>query len=186
MRRLAIQTWRRNLDFWAGASLPLGLALCLFLTALFFAKPMNRMGLITLTGFLSGEVRSADRMYRRHLDGGEFLVLAGGQFGCGRLPVPDVLGNQLHLRVLILLATIVLVYTASGGLFAVAYTDAIQVLIALVGSLCLFGYIGSHYGLELATETGPFALEQLTNPGAGALVNWATLLALGARRYRGH
>lgn len=37
--------------FWAGASLPLGLALCLFLTALFFAKPMNRMGLITLPDF---------------------------------------------------------------------------------------------------------------------------------------
>lgn len=37
--------------FWAGASLPIGLALCLFLTALFFAKPMNRMGLITLPDF---------------------------------------------------------------------------------------------------------------------------------------
>ncbi|NEO27286.1 MAG: sodium:solute symporter, partial [Kamptonema sp. SIO4C4] len=37
--------------FWAGASLPLGLALCLFLTGLFFAKPMNRMGLMTLPDF---------------------------------------------------------------------------------------------------------------------------------------
>lgn len=31
--------------FWAGASPPLGLALCLLLTGIFFAKPMNRMGL---------------------------------------------------------------------------------------------------------------------------------------------
>jgi len=37
--------------FWAGASLPLGLALCLFLTGLFFAKPMNRMDLVTLPDF---------------------------------------------------------------------------------------------------------------------------------------
>ncbi|MGB0562634.1 MAG: sodium:solute symporter family transporter, partial [Spirulinaceae cyanobacterium] len=37
--------------FWAGASLPIGLALCLFLTGLFYAKPMNRLGLITLPDF---------------------------------------------------------------------------------------------------------------------------------------
>lgn len=37
--------------FWAGASLPIGLALCLFLTGLFYAKPMNRMGLVTLPDF---------------------------------------------------------------------------------------------------------------------------------------
>jgi Na+/proline symporter len=37
--------------FWAGASLPIGLATCLFLTGLFYAKPMNRMGLITLPDF---------------------------------------------------------------------------------------------------------------------------------------
>ena len=37
--------------FWAGASLPIGLALCLFLAGLFFAKPMNRMGLITIPDF---------------------------------------------------------------------------------------------------------------------------------------
>ncbi|MGB0964337.1 MAG: sodium:solute symporter family transporter, partial [Mycobacterium sp.] len=37
--------------FWAGASLPLGLALCLLLTGLFFAKPMNRMGLTTLPDY---------------------------------------------------------------------------------------------------------------------------------------
>ena len=37
--------------FWAGASLPVGLALCLFLTGVFFAKPMNKMDLITLPDF---------------------------------------------------------------------------------------------------------------------------------------
>jgi len=37
--------------FWAGVSLPLGLALCLLLTGLFVAKPMNRMGLLTLPDF---------------------------------------------------------------------------------------------------------------------------------------
>ena len=37
--------------FWSGASLALGLAICLLLTGLFLARPMNRMGLFTLADF---------------------------------------------------------------------------------------------------------------------------------------
>ncbi len=40
-----------SLGFWAGASLPLGLGLCLLITGIFFAAPMNRMGLLTLPDF---------------------------------------------------------------------------------------------------------------------------------------
>ena len=42
-----------DMGFWAGASIPVGLAACLFLTALFFAKPMQRMNLMTLPDFYS-------------------------------------------------------------------------------------------------------------------------------------
>ena len=37
--------------FWAGACLPLGLALCLLITGIFFAKPMNRMGLTSFPDY---------------------------------------------------------------------------------------------------------------------------------------
>ena len=37
--------------FWAGASIPVGLALCLFITGLFFAKPIQKMNLMTLPDF---------------------------------------------------------------------------------------------------------------------------------------
>ena len=37
--------------FWAGASLAIGLAICLLLSGLFLAKPMNRMKLFTLGDF---------------------------------------------------------------------------------------------------------------------------------------
>ena len=36
-----------------------------------------------------------------------------------------------------------------------------------------------NFGLEIPADTGPLALAQLTNPAAGAAINWATLLALG-------
>ncbi len=77
-----------------------------------------------------------------------------------------------------LLAIVVFIYTASGGLFAVAYTDAIQVAIAFFGSLALLFY-DHQLWLNHTTDTGPLALAQLSDPAAGAAINWATLLALG-------
>jgi len=164
--------------FWAGASLPLGLALCLFLTALFFAKPMNQMGLITLPDFYRVKYGRATERVAAVLMVVSFSFLLAGNLVAGGYLFQTFLGTSYTLGV-ILLATIVLVYTASGGLFAVAYTDAIQVLIALVGALCLFVFIALNYGLDIPAGTGPMALEQMTSPGSGALVNWATLLALG-------
>ena len=164
--------------FWAGASLPLGLALCLFLTALFFAKPMNKMGLITLPDFYRVKYGRRTERIAAILMVISFSFLLAGNLVAGGYLFQTFLGTSYTLGV-ILLAAIVLLYTVSGGLFAVAYTDAIQVLIALVGSLALFSYIGANYGLDWTSNTGPFALQQLTNPSGGALVNWATLLALG-------
>ncbi len=78
-----------------------------------------------------------------------------------------------------LIAIIVLIYTASGGLFAVAYTDAIQVGIALLGTVLLFGLIATNYGITIPEGVGPLDLGQLADPAQGAAINWATLLALG-------
>ncbi len=164
--------------FWAGACLPLGLALCLFLTALFFAKPMNRMGLVTLPDFYRVKYGRTTEWVAAVLMVVSFSLLLAGNLVAGGYLFQTFLGTSYPLGVL-LLATVVLIYTASGGLFAVAYTDAIQVSIALVGSLCLLGFIGLNFGLEIPAGTGPMALEQLTRADAGALVNWATLLALG-------
>ena len=37
--------------FWAGGVIPLGLAICLVLTGLFFGRTFNRMNMITLADF---------------------------------------------------------------------------------------------------------------------------------------
>jgi len=37
--------------FWAGAVIPLGLGICLLVTAAFYAKPLNKMAMITLPDF---------------------------------------------------------------------------------------------------------------------------------------
>ena len=37
--------------FWAGAVIPLGLGICLLITAAFYAKPLNKMSMLTLPDF---------------------------------------------------------------------------------------------------------------------------------------
>jgi SSS family solute:Na+ symporter len=164
--------------FWAGASLPLGLALCLFLTGLFFAKPMNRMGLITLPDFYRVKYGRTTEVVASVVMVLSFSFLLAGNLVAGGYLFQSFMGTS-YVAGVMFISMIVFVYTACGGLFAVAYTDAIQVVIAFVGSMLLFGFIALNYGMDLASDVGPFAMEQLTDPEAGSFVNWATLLALG-------
>ena len=164
--------------FWAGASLPIGLALCLFLTGLFYAKPMNRMGLITLPDFYRVKYNKKTEFVAAILMVLSFSFLLAGNLVAGGYLFQTFLGLS-YFGGVTLIATLVFVYTVCGGLFAVAYTDAIQVLIAFLGSVLLIGFIGLNFGLSVPEGMGPLAFEQLTAPASGAAINWATILALG-------
>ncbi|NET35861.1 MAG: sodium:solute symporter [Cyanothece sp. SIO1E1] len=164
--------------FWAGAALPIGLALCLFLTGLFYAKPMNRMGLITLPDFYRVKYNRPTEFVAAILMVLSFAFLLAGNLVAGGYLFQNFLGLS-YFGGVTLIATLVFVYTVSGGLFAVAYTDAIQVAIALLGTLLLIGFIAFNFGLAIPEGMGPFAFEQLTVPASGAAINWATILALG-------
>lgn len=164
--------------FWAGASLPIGLALCLFLTGLFFAKPLNRMGLVTLPDFYRRKYGRATEVVASIIMVLSFAFLLAGNLVAGGYLFETFLGYPYAVGV-IAIALIVYTYTVSGGLFAVAYTDVVQIAIAFIGSMLLLAFIGTEFGITIPQGMGPGAIDQLTQPGSGALVNWATLLALG-------
>jgi SSS family solute:Na+ symporter len=164
--------------FWAGAALPLGLALCLFLTALFFAKPMNRMGLITLPDFYRVKYGPVTERLASVIMVLSFAFLLAGNLVAGGLLFEAFLGTT-YIAGVMMIAIVVLLYTASGGLFAVAYTDVIQVAIAFLGTICLIGFIAFNFGFTIPEGMGPLAFDQLTDPAKGAAINWASLLALG-------
>ena len=164
--------------FWAGAALPIGLSLCLFLTGTFLAKPMNRMGLITIPDFYRVKYGRLVELLAACIMSVSFAFLLAGNLVAGGFMFQTFLGTS-YVGGITLLATLVFAYTVAGGLFAVAYTDAIQILIALAGTLGLLAYLLTNFGLDIAPGTGPLALDQLTSVGAGAAINWASLLALG-------
>lgn len=170
--------------FWAGATVPIGLALCLILTGLFYAKKLNAMSMLTLPDFY----------FRRYSAGAEglssviltisFIVLVAGNFAAGGF----ILSTVLHIPLLwgmVIVSLAVLIYTFAGGLFSSAYTDIFQVYLTIgafwAGFLFFaFGFAGVDLGTILtATPESYLDLSGLTDIKNGALVNWAGIIALG-------
>ena len=159
-------------------ALPLGLGLCLLLTGLFFAAPMNRMGLLSLPDFYRITYGRGVELAASVLTIGSFCVLLAGNLVAGGYLFERFLGTSYPVGVLLIVA-VVLTYTAAGGMFSDAYTALVQVGITVVGSLALLGWTAARYGIGAPEGMGPLDLGQLADPGRGAVVNWATLVALG-------
>lgn len=164
--------------FWAGATLPLGLALCLLLTGLFFAKPMNRMGLTSFPDFYRLRFGRSVEVGASLLLAVAFCMLVAGNLVAGGLLFDYFLGVPYWLGTIII-AVIAVAYTGTGGLIADAYTAIIQMSLVLIGAIGLLIWMISTHGLDIAEGTGPLALGQLSDPAQGAVINWATLIALG-------
>jgi Na+/proline symporter len=170
--------------FWAGAALPLGLAICLFLTGLFYGPKLNKMAMLTLPDFY----------YRRFGKGPEaissglllisFTILVAGNFAATGYILSTVLNIDLTWAILIG-AVVVLVYTYAGGLFSSAYTDIFQIYLAIIAFWAAFLFFYGGYGPApfdtMLGATPPEFLDfsGLTDIGNGALINWAAIAALG-------
>ncbi|MBI3783300.1 MAG: sodium:solute symporter family protein [Deltaproteobacteria bacterium] len=122
--------------------------LSLVLGGLFFAAPMRRAEYTTLIDpfearFGAGwaSVLALPATLGEVLWSAELLVAIGSTFGV-------VLGLDLRTSVL-LCAAVVTVYTMAGGLWAVAYTDAFQLLLVVIGLVAALPYaLGAVGGLN--------------------------------------
>jgi SSS family solute:Na+ symporter len=163
--------------FWSGASLAIGLALCLLLTGLFLAKRMNAMKLFTLGDFFRLRYNRPTEVAASVLMVVSFTVLlAGNMVACGFL-LEHFAGIPYAWGV-VLAVLLVLAYTIAGGLFSDAYTAVIQTAITIVAAIVLLLWVATTLGIVIPEGMGPFAFEQLTDPAVGAPINWATLISL--------
>jgi Na+/proline symporter len=167
-----------SFGFWAGASLPIGLALCLFITGLFFAKPMNRLNLTTLPDFFRRKYGRTVEVIASFIMSIAYAFLLAGNLVAGGFLFEIFVGTSFQVGVFII-AALVLAYTVAGGLFSVAYTDVIQAVVAFIGSIALIIFVGTNYGFTIPEGMGPANLGQLTDPSQGAYINLATIVALG-------
>jgi SSS family solute:Na+ symporter len=170
--------------FWSGAAIPIGLGICLLLTGAFYGKRLNKMAMLTLPDFY----------YRRFGNGAEgmssilmtisFIVLVAGNFAASGFILSTVLQIDFFWAMLIS-SIIVLVYTFAGGLFSSAYTDIFQIYLAIGAFWAAFIFFAAGAaGVDFSTilgnaPPGYLDLSGLTDMGNGALINWASIFALG-------
>ena len=170
--------------FWAGAALPLGLALCLFMTGLFYGQKLNKMAMLTLPDFYYRRFGKAPEGISSILLMISFTILVAGNFAATGYILSTVLQIDLTWAILIG-AAVVLVYTYAGGLFSSAYTDIFQIYLAIIAFWAAFLFFyGGYGGVEFATilgatPSGYLDFSGLTDIANGALINWAAIAALG-------
>lgn len=167
-----------SFGFWAGASLPIGLALCLALTGRYLAAPMNRMGLLTLPDFFRRRYGRGVELVSSVILIVSFCILLAGNLVVGGLLFDQFLSTGYTTGVLLVVA-LVLLYTATGGMFSDAYTAVVQVAITFAAAMALLVWAALEFGLSAPEGFGALDLGQLTSRSEGAAVNWATLVALG-------
>jgi SSS family transporter len=140
---------------------PIGSALCLFLAGLFYVRFLRRMRLLTLP----------DLFRRRYNKGAEVL--------CGLCIIPAYIGWVASIFVafsyvlhtvtgidttiaVFICAGITIVYTFSGGMWAVTLTDFLQALVIIIGLCILFPLVMNDVGgfgsLKIQAPSGHFSL----------------------------
>jgi solute:Na+ symporter, SSS family len=168
--------------FWAGFQFPLGLALCLLVTGFFFAKPLNKMHLLTLPDFYYRRYGHSTEFISSWLMCLSFAILVAGNFA-GAAWIISIVFEVPYGWALLIVAAFIFLYTFAGGLYSCVATDIIQIYPALFGFLGAFLYLlFAHGGWEFFSGNIPAGfmdLSGLTSLEHGALLNWAGILALG-------
>ncbi|MBC8021873.1 MAG: sodium:solute symporter family protein [Burkholderiales bacterium] len=136
---------------------PFGSSLCLILVGLFFARPLYRMNLLTIGDYYRKRYNRPVEMLTTLCIVVSYLGWVGAQIkalGLVFFVVSD--GAITQQAGMIIGAATVLAYTVLGGMFSVAITDFIQMIIIVLGML----YIA-------------WAVSGLVPGGAGAVISHA-------------
>ena len=111
---------------------PFGAALCLAIAGMFYVRTLRRMELLTIADFF--QLRYSP--WCGLLSSGALMTLYVGwtavQFKAFGVVAGSLIDADANTAIIVG-AVIILIYTALGGMWAVALTDAVQVVILLVG-----------------------------------------------------
>ena len=136
---------------------PFGSSLCLIIVGVFFARPLYRMNLLTIGDYYRRRYSRPVEMLTTLCIVISYLGWVGAQIKALGLVFSVVSDGMITQEWgMIIGAATVLVYTMLGGMFSVAITDFIQMIIIVLGML----YIG-------------YEVSGLVPGGAGAVVSHA-------------
>ena len=118
---------------------PFGSSLCLIFVGLFFARPLYRMNLLTIGDYYRNKFGRAVEVLVTICIVISYLGWVAAQIKALGLVFNVVSGGDISMNVGMMIgAASVLIYTLMGGMWSVAITDFIQMIIIVIGML----YIG--------------------------------------------
>src|SRR6185369_11151346 len=130
---------------------PFGASMCLILVGLFFARPLYRMNLLTIGDFYRNKFGRTVEAMTTICIVLSYLGWVAAQISALGLVFNVVSGGSMSQSTGMMVgAATVLVYTMWGGMWSVAITDFLQMIIIVVGML----YIGWDVS-QLAGGVGP-------------------------------
>ncbi|MEB0138627.1 MULTISPECIES: sodium:solute symporter family protein [unclassified Undibacterium] len=118
---------------------PFGSSLCLVLVGLFFAKPLYRMNLLTIGDYYRNKFGRSVEVLVTLCIVVSYLGWVAAQIKALGLVFNVVSDGYIEMNVgMVIGAASVLIYTLKGGMWSVAITDFLQMIIIVVGMI----YIG--------------------------------------------
>jgi len=126
---------------------PFGASLCLILVGLFFAAPLYRMNLLTIGDFYRKRFgRTAETLTSIAIII-SYLGWVGAQITALGLVFNVVSNGEIsRLAGMWIGSGSILIYTLFGGMWAVAITDFIQMIVIVIGMLYIGGEVSSQVG----------------------------------------
>ncbi|GAA4023039.1 sodium:solute symporter family protein [Actimicrobium antarcticum] len=144
---------------------PFGSSLCLVLVGLFFARPLYRMNLLTIGDFYRNKFGRAVEVLVTLCIVVSYLGWVAAQIKALGLVFNVVSGGYIPMETgMIIGAASVLVYTLMGGMWSVAITDFLQMIIIVVGML--------YIGWEVSAMAGGASVVVAHAANAGKLDFW--------------
>ncbi len=147
---------------------PFGASMCLILVGLFFAAPLYRMNLLTIGDFYKKKFGRGVEVLTTIAIVISYLGWVGAQISALGLVFNIVSAGQISTLEGMWIGSItILVYTFFGGMWAVAITDFLQMIIIVLGML----YIGH----EISGQVGGVATVVQHAAAAGKFQFWPAL-----------
>lgn len=126
---------------------PFGAAFCLILVGLFFAAPLYRMNLLTIGDYYKRKYGRSVEVLTTLAIVISYLGWVGAQITALGLVFNVVSGGEIsELAGMWIGAATILIYTFFGGMWAVAITDLVQMIIIVIGMLYISNEISGQVG----------------------------------------
>jgi len=141
---------------------PFGAALCLILVGLFFAAPLYRLNLLTIGDFYKKRYGRSVEALTTIAIVISYLGWVGAQITALGLVFNVVSGGEISkLNGMLIGSSTILIYTLFGGMWAVAITDFLQMIVIMLGMLWIGGEVSGMVGgvgvvVSHAAQAGKF------------------------------